>query len=206
LRAGKTVDEVRSAQQGKHSVVQKAPAKKIVAPKPVPKPEPEPAVEAEEDQAQDDDTQAQAEVAAATPEQEAAAEQEAEEIYRQLRDAAKAEQDPASASMIQIESEIKIDPNAEEALGFMIGMSPKDYDTKSPEMIAAEKKKAQGPSDAEKAAKEKEEMNQYAQLVAEDASEYSQQLNQEDKDKKEGHDFEGLDEEAMVQLKSVVNN
>lgn len=49
-------------------------------------------------------------------------------------------------------------------------------------------------------AKEKKELNDYAQLVAEDAAKYQNQLNEAQKEKEEKTHFDGLDEEAMVQL------
>jgi len=41
----------------------------------------------------------------------------------------------------------------------------------------------------------------YSELVAKDASEYAMKIKKEAEDKQESKHFDGLDEEAMVQLK-----
>jgi len=73
-------------------------------------------------------------------------------------------------------------------------------------MIEAKKKAAKGPTEEEKAAQEKNEMKKYSELVATSADEYHKEITDKEKEAKEAHQYDGLDEEAMVQLKSQVKS
>ena len=80
----------------------------------------------------------------------------------------------------------------------MINQFPDDFTTPEERM-----KKVNGPTEAEKALADKKEMEQYSTQVATGAAEYTQSLDKAEADKKEAHAYEGLDEEAMIQLKAT---
>jgi hypothetical protein len=101
------------------------------------------------------------------------------------------------SSLLLIDSDINIDPDATEALGMLINQFPDDYLT--PEQ---RNQKPKGPTDAEKELAAKTEMLQYSNDVAKGAAESTLELDKAEEDKKEAHAYEGLDEEAMIQLKA----
>lgn len=104
---------------------------------------------------------------------------------------------PARSSMIQLNSEIKMEPEDDLALSYLATQFPNDYETRTEEQ---KKKEQQPPSQQQILAQEKAEMEAYAKQVAQEASDYQNQIDQKEKEKIEAHHFDGLDEEAMVQL------
>lgn len=67
-----------------------------------------------------------------------------------------------------------MEPEDETALTYLATQFPSDYDTKTEEQLAKQKP----PTEAQKAAKEKAEIESYAQLVAEDAQQYQTQIQE----------------------------
>ena len=49
-------------------------------------------------------------------------------------------------SMVQLSADIKMDPDADTALGLLIGQFPKDYKLETDEMVEAKKKANKPPS------------------------------------------------------------
>lgn len=84
------------------------------------------------------------------------------------------------------------------ALSYLVNQFPDEYIKK--EDIQKPKKKEQ--SEAEKAEIEKKEMVDYSAQVALEANEYQTKILNDQKEKEEAKHFNGLDEEAMVQLKA----
>ena len=99
--------------------------------------------------------------------------------------------------MLQLSSDIKIEPEAKEALGYLINQFPSEYVNQDD--VKASKPKP--PTEAEKEESEKKELMNYSEQVAKDASDYAMKIKKEAEDKQEAKHFDGLDEEAMVQLK-----
>lgn len=104
-----------------------------------------------------------------------------------------------SQNLIQIDSDIHLEPEATEALSILINQFPDDYISKE-----QTKPKVAVVSEAEKAAKEKKDLIDYSALVAEDAADYQKEVMDNVKAKEESKHFKFLDEEGMLQLSSTV--
>jgi hypothetical protein len=70
-------------------------------------------------------------------------------------------------TLLQTKSEMRFTPDDVEALGYLVQQFPKEYKTDE------KAKAAPIPSQASIEAKEKKEMNDYSQQVAEEANDYS---------------------------------
>lgn len=101
---------------------------------------------------------------------------------------------PAKSNLLQISSEVKMEPEDDIALNYLASQFPSDY------KIEEVKKVIKPPTEAQTNAQEKTEMIAYASKVTEEADDFQKQIEEKAKDKKEETHFDDLDEEAMVQI------
>jgi hypothetical protein len=154
LNSGKTVEEVREIQLSHIGTKKAPPKKKVVAPPPPPKKQAKAAPPTKEEVETDEEVN-----------------EEAEQIFRQIRDAAKDIKTIGRDEDLQLNSDIKFTPEDELAIGYMAAQFPKEF----PQDEIEEKMDTKQNAIAQES-KDKQDMKDYSQQVAQEADSYNQNM------------------------------